>query len=118
MDRTRLLLAAALMASAVPARADSPVDLARVRREALAYADRLRVPGGPAGAYFDSPRRTNAPSLYASCDVVHLRTVMGEDLRATLAEADRRAWIEHISDRRLCRTPEVEAPPAATEDRP
>ncbi len=97
MDWTRPLLATVLLASAVPARAESSEDLARVRCEALAYADRLRVPGGPAGAYFDSPEQTNAPSLYASCDLVHLRTVMGEDLRSTLAEADRRAWIEHIN---------------------
>jgi len=97
MHRNRLLLSAALLAAAVPARAGPPAELARIRREALAYADRLRVPGGPAGAYVDGPRRTNAPSLYASCDVVHLRTVMGEDLHATLAEADRRAWIDHLN---------------------
>jgi len=63
----------------------------------MAYSDALRVPGKPLGWYFDGPGKTNAPSLYASCDVAHMRTVMGEDLRKTLTPEQRQAWIAHIN---------------------
>jgi len=74
-----------------------PFSLAEIRRQALAYADTLQVPGRPLGCYFDGPGSTNAPSLYASCDVAHMRTVMGEDLQKTLTPAQREAWIDHIN---------------------
>jgi hypothetical protein len=79
-----------------PALAET-VSLAEIRRQALAYADALQVPGKPLGYYFDSLGSTSAASLYASCDVAHLRTVMGEDLRKTLAPEQRRVWIDHIN---------------------
>ena len=70
-------------------------DLSRVRREVRAYADALHVPGKPYGCYQDP--RDKAPSLYASCDVVHMRTIMGEDLRKTLTPTQRNEWIAHIN---------------------
>jgi hypothetical protein len=90
---TAVLLGAAAL---LPARAsDDPFDLSAVRREALAYAEALRDPGAPAGAYRHPGEKS--PSLYASCDVAILRTVMGEDLRKTLDPDRRREWIDHIN---------------------
>lgn len=77
--------------------AGETVPLAEIRREVMAYVEELRVPGAPFGAYFDRPGWTHGPSLYASCDVAHMRTVMGEDLQKTLTPAQREAWIAHIN---------------------
>ena len=90
---TLLPLSAGLRAPAAEYRAD----VTEVRRQALAYVDTLQVPGRPLGHYFDSPRAADTPSLYASCDVAHLRTVMGEELRKTLTPDQRRQWIDHIN---------------------
>ncbi len=70
-------------------------DLSQIRREARAYADALQVPGRPYGCYQDP--RQNEPSLYASCDVAHMRTIMGEDLTETLTPTQRNEWIAHIN---------------------
>lgn len=99
MNRRSLLhVAVALHLGCItgPALAET-VSLAEIRRQALAYADALQVPGKPLGYYFDSLGSTSAASLYASCDVAHLRTVMGEDLRKTLTPEQRRVWIDHIN---------------------
>jgi len=85
----------AIVATNVPA-ADS-VPLADFRRQALAHVETLRVPGMPLGCYFDRLGGASKPSLYASCDVAHLRTVMGEDLQKALTEQERQAWIDHIN---------------------
>ena len=97
MKHTLLTLTALLLASPAALHADDTVSLAQIRHEALAYAAALRVPGQPLGWYFDRNGKTNAPSLYASCDVAHMRTVMGEDLQKTLTPVQRRAWIDHIN---------------------
>jgi hypothetical protein len=73
------------------------VALPEIRRQALAYVATCRVPDRPPGVYTDRPGGTGGPSLYASCDVAHLRTVMGEDLQQTLTPAERQAWIDHIN---------------------
>jgi hypothetical protein len=70
-------------------------EMARVRREADAYAGALSVSGQPYGAY-RHPRDTNA-TLYAACDVVIMRTIMGEDLRHSLTAVQRSEWINHIN---------------------
>ena len=93
----RLLTVATLTLLSADSFAAETVSLAGIRREALAYADALQVPGKPLGWYYDRPVKTNAPSLYASCDVVHIRTVTGEDLQKTLTPAQRQAWIDHIN---------------------
>jgi len=72
----------------------STVDLEPIRREMLTRLEALRVADGPPGAYAAQPG--GAPDFYASMDVVHIRTVMGEDLRETLSEAERAAWAEHL----------------------
>lgn len=92
-----VLPALLLLAPLAAVRAADPVPLSSIRREVLAYAETLRVPDKPLGWYFDHPDKTDAPSLYASCDVVHLRTVMGEDLREALTPAQRSAWTDHIN---------------------
>jgi hypothetical protein len=97
MKSLLLPLTTLLLAPLATLHADETVSLAKIRRQALAYAETLQVPGKPLGWYFDRPGKTDAPSLYASCDVAHLRTVMGEDLQKTLTAAQRQAWIDHIN---------------------
>lgn len=76
-------------------RVDEKCDLSRIRFEAIAYVATLQVPGKGMGAYRTpwSPE----PLLYASCDVAIMRTILGEDLRASLATDQRREWISHIN---------------------
>ncbi len=102
--KARIIILLVLAFGAVAAAAAPPstqiedtVSLAGIRRQSLAYAETLHVPGKPLGWYFGNPHSTNAPSLYASCDVAHIRAVMGEDLRKTLTPAQREAWIDHIN---------------------
>jgi hypothetical protein len=71
------------------------VDLAAVRAEVLDWAEGLRDRGGPYGCYRGGPGRR--PDLYASLDIALIRTIMGEELEASLAAAERRAWIDHIN---------------------
>lgn len=85
------------MGSLTVARPEQTVSLTEIRRQLMAYMETARVPGKPLGWYYDAPCKTNAPSLYASCDVAHIRTVMGEDLQETLTPAEREAWIAHIN---------------------
>ena len=73
------------------------IDLSNIRRQVSAYIESLRVPDKPLGWYYDSPESLTVPSLYASCDVAHMRTVMGEDLQKTLTPLQRQEWIEHIN---------------------
>ncbi len=72
-----------------------PVRLKQVRVLVYGYTQELRVPDGPFGAYREPGGK--GPSLYASCDVAIMRTIMGEDLKESLTEAERRAWIDHIN---------------------
>lgn len=70
-----------------------PLD--RVRQDVLAHCERLRDRDGPIGSYRRGVgQRTD---LYSSMAVVISRTIMGENLRATLGDQDRLAWIEHIN---------------------
>jgi hypothetical protein len=87
--------AALLLSPALPA--SETVALAAIRDQALAYAHALQVPGKPLGWYFDRPGGAREPSLYASCDVAHIRTVMGDDLQRTLTPTQRQGWIDHIN---------------------
>ena len=97
-DFTIVLSVAGLLLVSLSARStEETVSLAKVQSQALAYAKALQVPGKPLGCYFDRPGNTNAPSLYASCDVVHMRIVMGEDLQKSLTPAQRQAWADHIN---------------------
>lgn len=100
MSRALLLTLIAWAVALLPAppglEAGAPASLSEVRRQALAYVGAARLPGRPLGWYADRPGDT-APSLYATCDVAHLRTIMGEDLCKTLAPVERRAWIDHIN---------------------
>ncbi len=73
------------------------VSLPDIRHQVLAYTESLQVPGKPLGWYFDHESATTAPSLYASCDVAFMRTVMGEDLQKMLTPEQRQGWIEHIN---------------------
>ena len=73
------------------------VNLALIRKQVMAYIEMLKVPGKPTGWYYDSPGGDKKPSLYASCDVAIIRTVMGENLLKTLTPEERQAWIDHIN---------------------
>lgn len=70
-------------------------DLGLVRADLQAYAEGLRDRDGPCGAY--RMRRGARCDLYASCDIAILRTIVGEDLGATLPAEARAAWCGHIN---------------------
>ncbi|MCF7838876.1 MAG: hypothetical protein K9N49_09635 [Candidatus Marinimicrobia bacterium] len=70
-------------------------DLSRIRFEALAYVETFQLPSKGVGAY-RMPQNPEA-SMYASCDVAIMRTIMGEDLSQTLTADQRREWIAHIN---------------------
>lgn len=72
------------------------VDLGPIRSELLARLEARRVDGGPFGAYAAKPG--GPPDFYTSMDVVHVRTVTGENLRATLTPEERREWALHLGD--------------------
>ncbi|HWA88013.1 MAG TPA: hypothetical protein VG710_17425 [Opitutus sp.] len=69
--------------------------LPRVRDDVLEFCARRRDRDGRCGAYRMAPRERC--DLYSSCDVAIMRTIMGEDLRATLPAAQRMEWCEHIN---------------------
>lgn len=71
------------------------MDLRMIREETLAYFESLRDKEGPYGCYRQGPgKRTD---LYASLDIALARTIMGEDLQATLTEEQRTQWVDHIN---------------------
>jgi hypothetical protein len=70
-------------------------DLSRIRLEALAYAETLKIPEAGFGAYHMPQNPT--PLLYASCDVAIMRTIMGEELHTELTTDQRNDWISHIN---------------------
>ena len=72
-----------------------PFDLAQVRAAAMAYMESLQIPDKPYGAFYNA--KGKPPTLYASCDAAITRTVMGEDLRKTLTEEQRKEWIDYIN---------------------
>ena len=71
-------------------------DLNIVRQRVMDYitTNLLLSPDLP-GQYKIEPNQPEA-SLYASTDVVIARAIMGEDLKVSLSETDRQAWIQHI----------------------
>ncbi len=73
------------------------MDLAVVRREVMAYVDELQVDGEPIGVYRRFARPNALATLYATTDVAWIRACMGEDLRATLSDDERAAWVAHIN---------------------
>ncbi|MEQ1748280.1 MAG: hypothetical protein ABL974_02575 [Prosthecobacter sp.] len=96
MKMLRLSITTFVLAAVTALPAAAPSTLKDLRAEVMAYCEALQVPGKPVGWYFDRPGKTDAPSLYASCDVAHLRTIMGEDLQKTLTPIQRESWIAHI----------------------
>ena len=71
------------------------LDLPDVRQEILAHCDTLLDEGKPYGCY--RPGGGKPPDLYSSCDIAILRTIMGEDLTASLSHTHRTEWIAHIN---------------------
>jgi hypothetical protein len=71
------------------------LDLSLVRNDILDYCNSILDKNGPYGCYRRGPGQR--PDLYASCDVAILRTVMGEDLKTSLADEQRHQWIDHIN---------------------
>jgi hypothetical protein len=82
-------------APAVAATTPAPVRLDSIRSDVLSYCERLRDKDGPYGCYRGGIRKR--PDLYASCDVAWIRAIMGEDLRHSIGEPQRREWIDHIN---------------------
>lgn len=71
------------------------MNLAVVRSVFHDHLESLRDREGPVGAYRGGlGRRTD---LYASLDVALMRTLMGEDLSASLSPMMRQAWADHIN---------------------
>ena len=71
------------------------MNLGDVRSVLRDHLNTLRDHEGPVGSYRGGRgRRTD---LYASLDVALMRTLMGENLAATLPPAERRAWADHIN---------------------
>jgi hypothetical protein len=61
------------------------------------YLETLRVHEAPYGCYRYRPGAAPGWDLYATTDVAILRTVMGENLRATLSDDQCRQWIDGIN---------------------
>lgn len=94
--RHALVLGMALVLAAPVAAGDNGrMDLSAVRQEMLAYVSTLQMPGRPYGCYRLKPGRE--AEIYATCDVAILRTVMGENLKQTLTDQQRREWIDYIN---------------------
>ncbi len=71
------------------------MNLKTIREDVVNYMERLHQPDAGYGRYRFEPDGT--VNLYASCDASILRTIMGEDLRATLAPQQREEWVSHIN---------------------
>jgi hypothetical protein len=71
------------------------VDLAVIRGEMMDRLAKLRVPGKPYGCY--RLTTTKEADIYATCDAVHIRTIMGEDFQKTLTAEQRQQWIDYIN---------------------
>lgn len=71
------------------------LNLGDARKEVLDYLETLLVPGKPYGCYRLNPG--GEADIYATCDVVMIRTLMGEDLTKTLTTDQRQQWIDYIN---------------------
>ena len=70
-------------------------DLRAVRSAVMAALQDLQDRDGPIGCY--RMARGKRPDLYSSLDAALIRVLMGEDLGATLSEAERQSWADHIN---------------------
>ena len=73
----------------------STFDLSSVRGEVDAFLTALQDRDGPVGCYRSAVRKR--PDLYASLDAALIRVIMGEDLRTSLSNEERREWVDHIN---------------------
>lgn len=69
--------------------------LSEIRRQIVTYCDALLDEAGLFGSYRMAPRLR--ADLYSACDVVLMRTIMGEDLPELLSDGQRAEYIEHIN---------------------
>jgi hypothetical protein len=90
-----ILFIFAVSVSLVTAQVEDRMDLSKIRKEAMIYIETLQVAGKPYGCYQLKPK--GEADLYATCDIAILRTVMGEELKTTLKDQQRREWIEYIN---------------------
>jgi len=74
---------------------NNKVELSRVRKTILNHCNSLLDKSGPYGSYRGGTGMR--PSLYASCDVAIMRTIMGENLMVTLSDLQRQQWIDFIN---------------------
>lgn len=71
------------------------INLGDVRAQFLAHFESLRVQDQPYGRY--RLQKDGPCDLYSTTDVAIGRTVMGEDLQATLSAQQRAEWCAHIN---------------------
>lgn len=71
------------------------MDLSLVRKAILKQYNSLLDKDGPYGNYQGGSG--TRPSLYSSCDVAIMRTIMVEDLMVTLSDVQRQQWIDFIN---------------------
>ncbi|PCJ56553.1 MAG: hypothetical protein COA79_18515 [Planctomycetota bacterium] len=71
------------------------ISLTKARLEILDLLENLRLKDKPYGQYNLSLNQS--PDFYATCDAAIIRTIMGEDLKRSLAEEERQEWIEYIN---------------------
>lgn len=71
------------------------MDLAKIKIQIEQDLEGLHSPEVSYGCYRVRPDAE--PDIYASCDAALMRTMMGENLRVTLSETERRQWIDHIN---------------------
>ena len=71
------------------------VDLSVIRQEMMNRLIALEVGGKPYGYYRLTTK--GQADIYATCDAVHMRTIMGEDFQVTLTCVQRQEWIDYIN---------------------
>jgi hypothetical protein len=91
----RAFLGACAAAPAVVAAAPASFSLDTVKEEVLQCCESLRDKEGPYGCYRGGLRKR--PDLYSSSDIAQIRAIMGEDLKRSLSETQRKEWIDHIN---------------------
>jgi hypothetical protein len=91
----RAFLGACAAAPAVVSAAPPAFSLDTVKEDVLQCCESLRDQGGPYGCYRGGPGRR--PDLYSSCDIAQIRAIMGENLKTSLGETQRKQWIDHIN---------------------
>ena len=71
------------------------MNLSAIRQRCLDVFHANQVPGKPYGCVRPIPN--GEPDFYSSADWAIIRTIWGEDLRKTLSDAQRKAWVGYLA---------------------